>query len=136
MVDIQDEFPFKSSTAEIKRLLPQIRKARGQKNYDVEMQLAQFELQSRAAARTSRIALGVAGAALLVSVISAGVTAHYARAAFQSSERWEQRQLAALEKLQNDGTAIRDALRQAIDKLDAARPAPAVKAPRRGAAPR
>ena len=60
MVDIQDEFPFQSSTDEIKRLLPQIRKARGQKNYDVEMLLGQFELQNCATARTGKVALAVA----------------------------------------------------------------------------
>ena len=131
--DIQDEFPFKSSTAEIKRLLPQIRKARGQRNYDVEMQLAQFELQSRAAARTNRIALGVAGAALVISIVAAGVTAHYARAAFQSSERWERNQLAALEQLQQDGAAIR----QALERLEAKWPAQGTKkVPRTGAAAR
>lgn len=134
MVDIQDEFPFKSSTTEIKRLLPQIRKAHGQKNYDVEMQLAQFELQSRAAARTSWVALGVAGAALVVSIIAGVTTAHYGRAALLSTERWERSQLAALEQLQKDGARIRDALERLEAKFEAGRPATRGKAPRAGAA--
>ena len=83
------------------------------------MLLGQFELQNCATARTGKVALAVAGAALLVSIISGGFAAYYTHAAFQSSQRWEQRQLAALEALQNDGAAIRDTLRQAIEKLDA-----------------
>ena len=135
-MDIQDEFPFQSSTAEIKRLLPQIRKARGAKNYDIEMQLAQFELNSRAAARTGWIALGVAGVALLVSIVFGSITAHYARAALESSQQWEQKQLAALEQLRQDGAALRNALEQLEAKPAASPPARAAKAPRAGAAGR
>jgi len=134
MVDIQDEFPFQSSTDEIKRLLPQIRKARGQKNYDVEMLLGQFELQSRATARTGKVALAVAGIALLVSIVFGSITAHYAHAALQSGQQWEQKQLAALEQLRQDGAAMRSTLEKLEAKLDAGRPARSVKAPRAGAA--
>ena len=136
MVDIQDEFPFQSSTDEIKRLLPQIRKARGQKNYDVEMLLGQFELQSRATSRTGKVALAVAGIALLVSIVFGSITAHYARAALESGQQWEQKQLAALEQLRQDGAAMRSTLEKLEAKFDAGRPAPAVKAPRAGAAAR
>jgi hypothetical protein len=133
MVDLPTGFPFKSSTRVIKDLLPQIARDRGGPDLDVVMQMGQNELQNRVTSCVARIALGVA----LITLLVTGAAAWYARVAFQSSERWEQNQLAALERLQKDGAAMRQALEKFEAKLEAPRPAKeAKKVPRAGAAAR
>jgi hypothetical protein len=111
----KEGFPFKTSTRRIRKLMPEIVKARGAQNLDVSLQLGQFELQRRAGARLGSIALVVSLASLL---FGAGA-ACYARLAFVSSDRWEKKQFEQLEQLKTLATMQADvaAMRAAVEKL-------------------